>query len=143
MMNDKSAQRMMMAATKRARVERAIVTAMRVVGDKEGKGEDEKDGGGDKGGVRQRGRWQWLIDGDEGDGQPTATRVMETAMATAKGRTWVMVMVTRLAGNEEGKGEGGKGDGDDNEGGAQATERARAIRQWRRRQGWQASGRRW
>ena len=26
--------------------------------------------------------------------------------------TWVMVMVTRLTGDEEGKGEGGKGDGD-------------------------------
>jgi hypothetical protein len=67
---------------------------------------------------------------------------MVTAMATVKGTTWVMVMVTRLAGDEEGKGEGGKGDGDDDEGGARATERARAIRQWRRRQGWQASGRR-
>ncbi len=44
-------QRMMMAATKRARVERAMVTAMRVVGDEEGKGDDKKDGGGDKGGV--------------------------------------------------------------------------------------------
>jgi hypothetical protein len=31
--------------------------------------------------------------------------------------TWVMVMVTRLAGDEEGKGEGGKGDGDGDEGG--------------------------
>ena len=37
----------------------------------------------------------------------TATRVMVTAMATAKATTWVMVIVTRLAGNEEGKGEGG------------------------------------
>ncbi len=55
-----------------------------------------------------------------------------TAMATAKGMTWVMVMVTRLAGDEEGKGKGGKGDGDDDEGGARATERARAIRQWQR-----------
>ncbi len=35
--------------------------------------------------------------------------------------TWVMVMVTRLAGDEEGKGEGGggKGDGDGNWGGGQ------------------------
>ncbi len=41
-----------MASTKRARVERAMVTAMRVVGDKEGKGDNEKDGGGDEGGVR-------------------------------------------------------------------------------------------
>ena len=69
-------------------------------------------------------------------------RVMVTAMATAKGTTWVMVMVTRLAGDEEGKGEGegSKGDGDDDEGGTQATERARAARQWQWRQGWQVSG---
>ncbi len=46
-----------MAATKRARVARAMVMAMRVVGDKEGEGEDEKDGGGNEGDVRQRGRW--------------------------------------------------------------------------------------
>jgi hypothetical protein len=37
---------MMMAATKRARVARAMVMAMRVVGDKEGEGDDKKDGGG-------------------------------------------------------------------------------------------------
>jgi len=30
---------------------------------------------------------------------------------------WVTVMVTRLAGDEEGKREGGKGDGDGDEGG--------------------------
>jgi hypothetical protein len=47
---------MTMAATKRARVERAMVTAMRVVGDEEGKGDDEKDGGGNEGGVRRRGQ---------------------------------------------------------------------------------------
>jgi hypothetical protein len=50
-MNDESVRRMMMAATKRARVERAVVTAMRVVGDEEGKDDDEKDGVGDEGGV--------------------------------------------------------------------------------------------
>jgi hypothetical protein len=49
-----------MAATKRARVERAMVRAMRVVGDKEGEGNDEKDGVGNEGGVRQRGRWRRL-----------------------------------------------------------------------------------
>ncbi len=47
---------MMMAATKRARVERAMVTAMRVAVDEEGEGDDEKDGIDDEGGVRQRGR---------------------------------------------------------------------------------------
>ncbi len=41
-----------MAATKRARVARAMVTAMRVVGNKEGKGDNEKDGGGNEGGVQ-------------------------------------------------------------------------------------------
>jgi len=35
-------------------------------------------------------------------------------MATAV--TWVMVMGTRLAGDEEGKGKGGKGDGNSDEG---------------------------
>ncbi len=51
---------MTMAATKRARVERGMVTEMRVVGDEEGKGDDEKDGVGDEGGVRRRRRWRWL-----------------------------------------------------------------------------------
>ncbi len=46
-MNNKSVRRITMAATKRARVDRVMVTEMRVVGDKEGKGDDEKDGGGD------------------------------------------------------------------------------------------------
>jgi hypothetical protein len=58
--NDKSERRMMMAATKRARVDGAMVMAMRVVGDEEGKGNDKKDGVGNEGGVRQRGRWRWL-----------------------------------------------------------------------------------
>ncbi len=43
-----------MAATKRARVERAMVMAMRVVGNKEGKGDNKKDGVGNEGGVQQR-----------------------------------------------------------------------------------------
>ncbi len=45
-------QRMTMAATKRARVDRVMVTEMRVVGDKEGEGDDKKDGVGDEGGMR-------------------------------------------------------------------------------------------
>ncbi len=52
---DESMRRMMMVATKRARVERVMVTAMRVVGDKEGKGNDKKDGIGNEGGMQQRG----------------------------------------------------------------------------------------
>jgi hypothetical protein len=51
MTNNESVQRMMMAATKRPRVERAMVTAMRMVGDEEGKGNDKKDGVGNEGGV--------------------------------------------------------------------------------------------
>ena len=54
-------------------------------------------------------------DGNEDGRQLTATRTMATVMGT----TWVMVMVTRLAGNKEGKGEGGKGDGNGDEGGGQ------------------------
>ena len=41
-----------MAATKRARVDRAMVTDIRVVGGEEGKGDDEKNDVGDEGGVR-------------------------------------------------------------------------------------------
>ncbi len=46
-----------MAATKRARVDRAMVMEMRVVGDEEGKDDHKKDDVGDEGGVRQRGQW--------------------------------------------------------------------------------------
>ncbi len=56
-MNDDSVRQMMMAATKRAMVEWAMVMAMRMVGDKEGEGGDKKDGGGNEGDVRRRGRW--------------------------------------------------------------------------------------
>ena len=42
-----------------------------------------------------------------------ATRAMATVMAVM----WLMAMVTRLAGDKEGKDEGGKGDGDGDEGG--------------------------
>jgi hypothetical protein len=43
---------MTMAVIKSARVDRAMVMEMRVVGDKEGKGDNEKDGIGNEGGVR-------------------------------------------------------------------------------------------
>ncbi len=43
---------MTIAATKRARVDRAMVTEMRVVGGEEGEGNDEKDGVGDEGGMQ-------------------------------------------------------------------------------------------
>ena len=47
-----------MAATKGARVDRAMVTKIRVVGDEEGEGDDENDDVGDEGGVRRRGQGQ-------------------------------------------------------------------------------------
>jgi hypothetical protein len=43
------------------------------------------------------------------------TVMRAAAMATAT--MWAMVMVTRLAGNKEGKGKGGKGKCDSDEGG--------------------------
>ena len=52
-------------------------------------------------------------DGNEGGRRLTVTRAMTTVTAT----TWVMATVTRLAGNEEGKGEGGKVNGNGGEGG--------------------------
>ncbi len=55
MTNDESVRRMTMAVTKRARVDRAMVTKIRVVGDEKGKGDDKNDDVGDEGGVRQRG----------------------------------------------------------------------------------------
>ncbi len=51
-MNNKSVWQMMMAVTKRGRVERAMVMAMRVVGNEEGEGNNEKHGIGNEGGVR-------------------------------------------------------------------------------------------
>jgi hypothetical protein len=56
-------RRMTMAATKWARVDRAMVTEMRVVGDEEGEGDDEKDDAGRRRPAwrrwRQFGRGQW------------------------------------------------------------------------------------
>ena len=80
---------------KRARgMKRAMALATRVECDEESNGFGSKS------------------DGNEDGRRLTATRVMGTVMAMM----W-MVMVTRLAGNKEGKGEGGKGDGDGDEGG--------------------------
>jgi len=71
-----------------------MVMGIRVAGGEEGEGDEAGDGVGDEGGVRRRGK----SDGNEGGRRLTATRAMATAMATM----WVMVMVTRLAGDEEG-----------------------------------------
>ena len=56
-------------------------------------GDDDKVGG------------QATASNGKGGRQLTVTRAMATVTAT----TWVMATVTRLAGDEEGKGEGGKG----------------------------------
>jgi hypothetical protein len=57
---------------------KVMVTAIRVAGDKEGKGNKEGDGVGNKGDVQQRWRWQqqqeqwqqgwWVSDNNKGDG---------------------------------------------------------------------------
>ncbi len=85
MTNDDSMRRMMIAATKRARVARVMVTAMRVPVDEDGEGDNKKNGGGNEGGMRQRGRWQrrqeqwqqgWRAsDGDKGDGDRRQTTI--------------------------------------------------------------------
>jgi hypothetical protein len=54
--NDKSMWRMVMAVTKRARMARVMVMAMRVLVNKEGKG-GTGHGVGNVGGMRRRGRW--------------------------------------------------------------------------------------
>jgi len=59
----------------------------------------KSDGDGDKVGG------QATASNGKGGRQLTATRAMAIVTAT----TWVMVTVTRLVGNKEGKGEGGKG----------------------------------
>ena len=68
-------------------MKRAMALATRVECD------EESNGFGGKSDVNEDGR------------QLTATKVLAMVMATM----WLMVTVTRLAGEEEGKGEGGKG----------------------------------
>jgi hypothetical protein len=55
--NNKSVRQMMRAAMKRARATRAMVTAMRVVGNKEGR-VSKGHGISNEGGMQQRGQWQ-------------------------------------------------------------------------------------
>jgi len=56
--------------------------------------------------------------GGKSDGNEGGRRLMVTrAMATVTVTTWLMVMVTRLAGDEEGKCEDGKDKGNGDEGG--------------------------
>ncbi len=82
--NNKGMRRMVMAVTKRARMARAMVTAMRVPINEEGEG-GTGHGIGNKGGVRQRGQgrrrqeqWQqgWQAsDGNKGNGNRRQTTI--------------------------------------------------------------------
>ncbi len=82
--NDEGVRRMVMAVKKRARMARAMVTAMRVPVDEEGKG-GMGHGVGDEGGVQRRGQWRrwqerwqqgWRAsDGDKGDGNIRQTTI--------------------------------------------------------------------
>ncbi len=97
---------------------RAMTLAMRVECDKESNGFGGKS------------------NGNKCGGQFTAIR----AMAMVKAMAWVMVMVTRLVGNKEGKGEGSKGNCNGDEGfGRQRGQWQQWQKQWQRRQGWWAS----
>ncbi len=81
--NDEGVRRMVMAVMKRARMARAMVMAMRVLVDEEGKGGTGH--GVDKGGVRRRGQGQrrqeqwrrgwWTSDGNEGDSDRRRTTI--------------------------------------------------------------------
>ena len=81
-----------------------MVMGIRVAGDEEGERDESCD--------KESNGFGGKSDGNEGGRRLTATRAMAKVMAT----TWVMVTVTRLAGDKEGKGEGGKGDGNGDEG---------------------------
>jgi hypothetical protein len=72
--NDESVRQMMMAVTKRARVERAMVTAMRVAGKEEGKGNEEEDGVSTRVVCDEEGDGDGCkSNGNKGDGQASAT----------------------------------------------------------------------
>jgi hypothetical protein len=76
--NNESMWQMIMAATKRAMVERAMVTAMRVAGKEEGKGDEEEDGVVTRVACNEEGDGNGCkSNGNEGDGeqaQPTNTK---------------------------------------------------------------------
>ena len=76
-------------------------------------GEEGNDDGGKSDGNDDKVGGQATASNGKGGRRLMATRVTVTAT------TWVMATVTRLAGNEEGKGEGGKGNGDGDGGGGQ------------------------
>ena len=86
-----------MAGAKRARMARAMVTAMRVPVDKEGKG-GRGQGIGDKGGVQQRGQGRWrqeqwrqgwrMSNGNKGNGDGEGKQ-QSTSNRINKGRWWL------------------------------------------------------
>jgi hypothetical protein len=96
MTNNKS-MRQMVIAMKRARIARAMVTAMRVPVNKEGESSTGH-GIGDKGGVQQKGQWGWRQDqwqqgwqasngnkgNDNGEGKQKST-----SNGIDKGRRWL------------------------------------------------------
>ncbi len=91
---EESVRRMVMAVTKRARMARAMVMAMRVPVDKDGKG-GTGHGIGDEGGVRWRGQWQrrqeqwrrgwWASNGNEGNGKKANNNQPATGSTKAGG----------------------------------------------------------
>jgi hypothetical protein len=96
--NDEGVRRMVMDVMKRARMARAMVTAMRVPVNEEGKGGTGH--GVDEGGVRQRDKEGesngGKSNGNEGGGRATATRAMategeqqSTSNGINKGRWWL------------------------------------------------------
>jgi hypothetical protein len=95
--NNKSMRQMVMAATKRARMARAMMMAMRVPVDKEGEG-GTGHGIGNKGGMQQRGQWQWwqeqwqqgwhASNGNEGNGNGEGKQ-QSTSNEINKGRRWL------------------------------------------------------
>ena len=93
---------------------KAMAMGIRVAGDEEGEGGEAGDGVGDEGGVRRRERWLWRQERWQRGWQAVDC---DRAMGTVTATTWVMATVTRLAGDEEGKGEGGKGNGVGDDGG--------------------------
>jgi hypothetical protein len=97
MTNDKSVQQMVLAATKRARMARAMVTAMRVLVNEEGEG-SMGHGVGNEGGMPRIGRWQrwqerwqqgWRAsNSNKGNGNGEGKQ-QSTSNGIDKGRRWL------------------------------------------------------
>jgi hypothetical protein len=95
--NDESVRQMVMAVTKKARMARAMVTAMRVPVNKEGKG-GMGHGVGNEGGMQQIGQWRWwqerwqqgwrASDGEEGNGNGEGKQ-QSTSNGINKGGQWL------------------------------------------------------